>query len=402
MRDPVIIGPDPTSIKLYDMFEWPVSFDDNYFHHLSQLTQPDYDYHDAYDADEDFTLFRADAVFTNGGEDYTVPVFASKDKTGKWKWFIRFRPHRTGSWRLRVRVLCRHPHPADSSGEKDAERISLKDKKTKYYEHEFGYKSDDFSKHPSAERRFTVNNDAKLAGPLETPDRTKKDNQNYFYRWTEEGGEYKRRPFFLLGAARPWVVPNRDPHWDSVLDREKELFLPMRDAGCNALYHWMAPWETQLVHQSEFEWWPNSPTSGKPILVEKGVPPPRGVSFTPFPSVRGADKHRRYEFGYRRYDQGRALQTDLILSLATRHNTLVPPDDAGHPLFTDTILLFFSVLPHQSLQDPEHHWGEWGWSHGPRRETLDPSKVYGYQQFKIFDPGPDNIHQGIFYDGSVS
>ena len=129
MSDPVIIHFSRKSVKLFEMFQCEVTFADATFHHQSQL--PERDLHNAYDADENFTLFRADAIFTNQGQDYIVPAFASKDQTGTWKWLVRFRPHLTGSWKLKVRVLCWHPN-SDPRDDKSAKRTSSKDK-TKTY-----------------------------------------------------------------------------------------------------------------------------------------------------------------------------------------------------------------------------------------------------------------------------
>lgn len=204
MSEPVVIEFSKKEIKLFEMIECEIKFDDNYFHHRSEV-RPD-NYHNAYDADEDFTLFRADAVFLHDGTDYIVPVFATKDRSGDWKWLVRFRPHFLGNWIFRVRVISWHPSAAATGEPSDAKRP--RPTGGVFYEHTFGYKEDgssserDYSKHPNAEKRFSVIG-ANLPGPLQMPG--EKDNRNYFYRWSYDGRSYQRRPFFLLGCARPWV-----------------------------------------------------------------------------------------------------------------------------------------------------------------------------------------------------
>ena len=277
---------------------------------------------------------------------------------------VRFRPHLTGSWKLKVRVLCWHPN-SDPRDDKSAKRTSSKDKTKTYYEHEFGYKAEDIKKYPGAEVRFTVN-EAKLGGSLEAPDPTKKDNPNYFYRWIEMGREYKRRPFFLLGTARPWVTDVTS--WDSFLDRDTQLFEPMRKAGCNVLYHWMAPFESQLVHQAQDEWWPD-PKARYP--KKKNLP----YGAYPGSKLSGANA----ELGYKRYDQGRALHTDYIFDIAQKHQ----------------ILLFLVVMSHQSLNEHPHPWhGEHGWSMIHERYN-PPSKLNGFQLFQK-SPGSQISIQEFF------
>ena len=337
MADPVIIQFSERTVKQFEMLECEVKFDDNYFHHQSQVTV--LNYHNAYDADEDFTLFRADAVFLHEGKEHVVPVFAVKDEVGTWKWLVRFRPHRIGTWIFRLRVLCWHPKPV--TGEPpDARRVSPTGRT--YFEHEFGYNLDDFAKCPEAEKRFTVSA-ANLPGPLEMPG--EKENRNYFYRWLYDGRSYQRRSFFVLGTARAWVVKNLSSGWDGYLDRDTELFRPMHAKGCNVLYHWMSPWESQLVHQSQDEYWPR----------------PDGTFTGAYPSNKLAG--RNAHLGYKRLDQGRALQTDRVFNLAQKHQ----------------ILIFLSVMSHQSLQEPPHLWGEHGWGKLTRD---DPSKLNGFQLFQ--------------------
>ena len=72
---------------------------------------------------------------------------------------------------------------------------------------------------------------------------------NYLRRLRSDGSS---ESLWLFGACRAWVVAAQDPHndWspDEWLDRETELFAPMREGGFNLLNQWMAPWEFGLVH----------------------------------------------------------------------------------------------------------------------------------------------------------
>lgn len=354
MPDPVYIDFHKKRFNRFALLECEVRFDDDFFH-LSQIGERNF--HNAYDADENFTMFRADAVFehrdakTKKTKEHIVPVFAAQMKSnGHWKWFVRFQPHKVGSWVFRVRVLCWHTQdagnePPDSTRFSDYQR---------YFEHRFGYDPQDYIKWHNATRRFYVHDTKKLSGPLESPS-PPDDNPNYFYRWTINDRNYKRRAFFLLGLARPWVSENKknpsppSPEWQyySHLDRKTDLFEPMRDLGskkntaptqnaqrpgCNALLHWMAPWECQLVHQSPYEYWYQPKGVFKKVLTSsiKGKPYPYDAR------LDSADA----ELGYKRYDQGRALHMDKILDLAYEHN----------------VLLFLVIMPHGLLRDSPHNW----------------------------------------------
>lgn len=352
--DPVTVKLSRKPFRLFEMIECEVEFDDKYFHQNSRLGESEF--HNAYDADENHSLFRADALVSSArGALYEIPVFAcKKQKQSSWKWLIRFRPNEIGIWTLKVRVLCWHPdYPSSSVSEGAANRRSSSSGLT-YWEHQFGFKDEDYRSCPSAKISFEVEN-SNSPGPLETPDRY--DNKNYFYRLSEVEGAYERRPFFLFGLARPWVTEDRG--WDNFLDREEELFKPMKDAGCNVLYHWMAPWETQLVHQSTDEFWFTS--KGKRLTRTNDERPVlyRNMKL-PIPSKNN---------GYKRYDQGRASHLDNIFDLAAKYD----------------VQIFLSVMSHQSLQQSPHGWGEWSWDRLHYRETPDPSKVNGFQLFEYSD-----------------
>lgn len=359
MAGPVTIkGFNRTSVELYEMFEAEVELSDSVFHHVSELG--DLEFHNAYDADENLSMVRADAIFSTGDLRREVPVFASKDQGGAWRWLVRFQPDKPGEWLLQVRVLVRHPK-ASKGGEPKGSEKKASDNST-YYEHEFGFRPEDYSKNPDAQKKFTVSQ-AKRHGPLETPGRKTEtdvsDNNSYFYRWTDSNGDYKRRPFFLYGFCRPWVVDQTA--WDADLDREKELFEPMKKAGCNVLYHWLAPWESQLVHQSQAEFWPQ-PNSSTP----KELPSFPGANGKA--QLSGSNESR----GYKRYDQGRAKRTDEIFDLAAKQD----------------VLIFLVVMPHPALRDSSHKWGGGLWN----PSAADPEQHNGFSLFKAAN-GPLSIEQ---------
>jgi hypothetical protein len=126
--------------------------------------------------------------------------------------------------------------------------------------------------------------------------------------------------------------------WDSDLDRDAELFAPMAAAGCNVLYHWMAPWETQIVHQAAHECRPQS------------THPPEALSDTDRP------------LAYKRFDQGRAARLDSVLDAAAQHG----------------ILVFVAVMPHPSLRDSRHPWGDSCWARPAA--SGDPGRCNGFQR----------------------
>jgi hypothetical protein len=375
---------DAPVYRLYEMFEWEVTFDEATFH-LSKL--PDADRHNAYDADHKGVLFRADAIFRHDEGEYTLPIFATRDDKGDWRWLVRFRPYHSGDWTVSAYVLHWHPQ-AHAAGEPSDSRRTIRygaDRRD-YYEHVHG---------PAEVLHFTVTDTpvaeqagrpVYLEGPLERPGAG--DNPNYFYR---RGADGTRRAEFVLGAARPWVTrrgpdPTGARHWDSFLERGSELFKPLADAGCNALYHWFAPNETNLVHQAGDEYWfepPAGARGGFMHAIKRGKadrPANRGAAWPGAPLSGAAE-----EQAYKCYDQGRAAHTDRIFGQAR----------VGHR----TVQLFVVVTPHDLLQtgskrdrNPRnsHPWGEWGWSEQhPKRQAEQagrrkdiPSQLNGFHFFR--------------------
>jgi hypothetical protein len=283
-------------------------------------------------------------------------------------------------------VLAWHPNKvAGDPMQSQVGKYPPAQKAQPFYEHKFGFQEEDYRKFKrSAERVFTVHDAARLPGPLESPGRS--DNPRYFYRWQADGTTYARRPYFLLGLARPWDSEKKtrfnpaDP-WSfySHLDRETELFKPMQKAGCNVLLHWMAPWEGLLVHQSCDEHWP-----------QPGGKLPRGPSapyrFETFARVQSpllkqpCSTNRKLagsdaELGYKRYDQGRALHLDGILDLAHRYG----------------ILLFLVVMPHGLLRDCDHPWG--GVHFGKGDEQNQRGQIFHYPPSLLRPPTKSSHYQ---------
>ena len=340
----VRIKPKGRTYKLFEMYEWEVVFDEDYFH-LSLLEECNY--HNAYDADENGILFRADAIFKNEKKErtYEIPVFAQKDKHGKWRWLIRFQPHLIGKWELQLFIL----HWTRSGDEKHKQTMSYdadsekKSSEITYYEYVFG---------PEKQLEFNVyDTPPYLQGVLEKPSNNGIDNPNYFYRSQRDIKEKRERKlFFLLGFARPWVSEKKKDIKDSwsaysYLDRKTELFQPMQKAGCNSLLHWMAAWESQLVHQSPFEHW-YQPSQGRFIEQQSS-----SIQTKYLPGSKTKLDTSYSELGYKRYDQGRSMHTDKIFDLAKENK----------------ILLFLVVMSHGLLRDCNHPWG--GFHFGKGDET---------------------------------
>lgn len=375
---------------LYDLIEFEVRFSPSAFL-LDQLEKYDpYYRHDAYDADEDYTMFRAEAVFEcwdlpvsqkgapPSKSKYMVPVYAIQEKRGSpWKWKVRFQPTHPGRWRARIWALCWQPGPnvPNDLAHKGTKRKAKKSfvytngsaftSTDEFYEFSFGahlqdqpqaelinpiptLRDDDYKTHPQAEAWFSVQtNFTPKAGFPMGPLRKSKNNENiqYMYRsqFDPKAQAYTDKPFFLTGVGRPWVVRDPKGGWQEYLDREKDLFQPMQQAGCNLLSHWMAPWETQLVHQAVQEFW----HKGKGIF--SGHPADR---------LQGTNRVK----GYRRFDQGRAKHTDQLFDQAKNYD----------------VILLFSIFTHQSLEDYDHPWPERGW--GKRSGVRDKPqlKLKGY------------------------
>ena len=258
--------------------------------------------HDAYDADRDGVCVRLVAEFRHAdGHSMVVPGFAMRGEAGgDWQWRVRWSPQRAGEWSVKVSF--------------DARRSSS---------HE-AIKAGWVSNRPIVARV-----EKGIGGPLATPKGS--EHPGYLRRLRADGTSQAR---WLFGACRAWVAEPGDQSatWSrhEWIDRETELFAPMREGGYNLLNQWMAPWEFLLVHHDRAERWREGDGSWR------RHPLGQDAAWSP----------------YQCYDQGRAHAFDQLVTQCEGG-----PDKA-------TIHLLLSPLPHQCLQVKEHPWGaqESGWS----------------------------------------
>ncbi len=283
---------------------------------------PDTQIHDAYDADRNNQYVRLWAELRHAdGTIVTVPAFAMREKPGgPWQWKVRWSPRRGGEWSVEVRFSGR-------AGESGVEtNVGLR-----------------------AESKVIARAAPGITGPLVRPG--KGQPPGYLRRLRADGTS---EGVWLFGACRAWVVKSQDPNNDwyphEWLDRETELFAPMRDGGFNLLNQWMAPWEFLIVHHDRAEFW------RKPEGDWKRVPLPKEGDWT----------------SYQCYDQGRALAFDNLLRQAEGDTKKA------------TVHLLLSSLPHQCLQLKEHPWGgqESGWSPENDAGRQTPERLNGLSGFK--------------------
>ncbi|MFW6159482.1 MAG: hypothetical protein ACOC8E_09005, partial [Planctomycetota bacterium] len=288
---------------------------------LPGLDLPDTQVHDAYDADRDGRFARVSATFTLGDRRVTVPGFAMREKPGgRWAWRIRWAPYRPGRWTGELQVKARlgpkakqvnlgvpFPHPIEAAA------------------------------------------DARIAGPLIVA--TGEQNPRCLRVLNPDGSS---RATWLFGACRAWVVRSQDKHNDwsphEWLDRETELFAPMRDGGFNLLNQWMAPWEFLLVHHDRAEFW----RTGKGVWKRRPIPKTAAWS------------------SYQCFDQGRAAAFDKLVEQCE--------GGPGVPL----IRMLLSPLPHQCVQVKEHPWGsqESGWSPENDAGKQSLERLNGFSGFR--------------------
>ncbi len=205
-----------------------------------------------------------------------------------------------------------------------------------------------------------------ISGPLVRPG--DEHQQGYLRQLQADGNS---NALWLFGACRAWVVKSDNPdkpwHGQEWLDRETELFTPMRKGGLNLLNQWMAPWEFLLIHSDRAEYWRQPDDSWKRI---------------PLPTQREWSS-------YQCFDQGRAQAFDRLLKQAEGNGE------------KKTIYLLLSPLPHQCLQVKEHPWGsqESGWSpeNDAGKQTLE--RLNGFSGFQkdmnIWDFFKANPRQGV-------
>ena len=309
----------PAKAKVFDLCELRVTFPAEL---QAFATMDNTQIHDAYDADRDGVYVRLSAQFRHtAGRTVTVAGFAMKGRSGgPWQWRIRWAPYLAGEWTV---MLCLKGKPAPDA------------RPTLYIQN---------LKEPIAARAGKG-----IRGPLVAP----KGEQHpaYLRRLRPDGSS---EATWLFGACRAWVVRNQDKNSEWYLhewiDREKELFAPMRAAGFNLLNQWMAPWEFLLVHHDRAEFWRQPDGRWKRLPL---------------------DKTGRWK-PYQCYDQGRARAFDALVKQCE-----------GGPQ-KPTIRMLLSPLPHQCLQVKEHPWGgqESGWSpkNDAGAQTLE--RLNGFSGFR--------------------
>ena len=309
--------------RVFERWELLVTFPKELdaFNHL-----PDTQVHDAYDANRDGIFLRLAAEFRlNDEHTIIVPGFAMKKKPGgPWCWRVRWAPDRPGEWSVTVRFAGRPGWTGKVI------TVAQKLKKPVHVQVVKG-----------------------IDGPLVAPG--KGQHPGYLRRLRPDGTS---QALWLFGACRAWVVnPSASESaaagkWDpdEWLDRETELFTPMREGGFNLLNQWMAPWEFLLVHHDRAEFWrqPGGSWQREPLPMQTNWS------------------------AYQCYDQGRARAFDRLVSQCE-----------GGPE-KSTIHLLLAPLSHHSLQMRGHPWGwqESGWSpwNDAGRQTLD--RLNGFSGFK--------------------
>ena len=299
--------------------------------HFSQKLQallvalPDTQVHDAYDADRDGVYVRLSADFKLGDDTVNVPAFALRERAGgPWVWRVRYGPRRAGAVAVTLHL--------DACLAAGAQPLALETK---------------------LEQALTVE-DASLPGPLTIPD---KPGQPPLLRKLNADGN--STALWLFGACRAWVVDNQDPKndWapDEWLDRESELFKPMRANGYNLLNQWMAPWEFMLVHHDRAEFWKDE----HEVFKRVALPPKQAWT------------------AYQSFDQGRAAAFDR----------LVESCEANPAAGKDIIYLLLAPLPHQAFEVTAHPWGdaESGWSPSDDKGKQSLERLNGFSDVVPID-----------------
>ena len=278
---------------------------------------------DAYDADNDGKYVRAVCEFTHsetGGRVVVPAFFCRESPDGTWRLMCRFLPRLAGEWRYSAIVR----YALDGE-----EKVEVGEEGS-------------FTCIPTTE-----------TGPMIKPGPGQ--NPNCLYRLKPDGG---REAFWGISVCRPWVVGNAaNKHFrDEWIDRETELFGPMREHGCNLLYMWMAPWELLTCHKDPAEYW-QIVRDGKAI----------DGAFERHPLAR-PEQWRPFAY----YDQGRAAAMDRILEIAEKHD-----DRCGGPIY-----VFLSFMPHQVLLTKK---GQWDGEYDPAElETYTgeaAEKLFGLADF---------------------
>ena len=304
---------------------------------------------DAFDADNDGRFIRVDAIFRRGeGPELIVPAFPMKGgPDGPWLWRVRFAPRATGLWSCALQVAAALDTGPDTP---------LAVRKGGLWRCDFRTDDKDYQRHfDGGTFELTCADDPRAVGPIVKPVRGEKPN--YFWRLGPGG---QRQWMFAYSVTRPWVVPD-DPKAtfpDEWIDRETELFEPMRAHGANLLYMWMAPWELLLLHRKPAELWPVADANGKQLdgqFEEHPIPEDENWA------------------SYAYYDQGRAAAMDRIMQQLERYD-----ERLGSPIYA-----MLAFLPHTVFQMSGHPWSgfESGWSIEDDWGDSKPQKINGFSGF---------------------
>lgn len=317
---------------------------------------------DVFDADNDGRFVRVDAIFRHeDGAEWFIPAFPMKESPdGPWIWKVRFAPRQTGRWACVLEIACGFHERLGSP--LVVERVG---RWTCHLQTE-GRAYRDLYDGGTFELVCTESPHA--VGPVvKAPQGA---NPNYFWRLGPQGA---KEWVFLYPVARPWVIPDQADGVfpDEWLDRDAELFEPMRAHGANCLYMWMAPWELLLVHRKAAEFWPVRTKDGR-ILDGH------------FDEHPVADDEEWASYAY--YDQGRAAAMDDIVRRLEQYD-----ERLGSPIY-----LMLAFLPHNIFKMSAHPWGGFqsGWSIEDDWGFNEPQKVSGFSGFL---PG-QSVYR--FFEGS--
>ena len=285
---------------------------------LSSL--PDTQVHDACDADRDGRFVRLALRFRTRDRTLVVPAFAMRDEAGgPWRWRVRWSAPEAARWVVDLQ--------ADVQLAPDQARV----------------------RSTGLVGVIEAVADPAFTGPLVAPKQG--ENPRYLRRLKPDGSS---EALWLFGACRAWNVRGNPsagdwaPHeW---IDRDKELFPVMREAGYNVLSQWMAPWEYLLVHHARAEFWRNADDTWRRVPIAKDA------AWSPWQC----------------YDQGRAADFDKLLAQCEG-------DKARR-----TIHMMLAPIAHQSLQSRSHLWGwqESGWSPGDDAGKQSLQKLNGFSAFR--------------------
>ncbi|NRA37641.1 MAG: hypothetical protein HRU15_05835 [Planctomycetes bacterium] len=304
---------DPTlEIKIFQVQDYQLVLEPTW-----QL--PSQQLHDAYDADRNQQFIRILCIFHHQQTSLAIPAFAMKKTAhSPWTWHVRWTPTHSGQWTLDLQcdLQTSAMEEAVHYVEKNIQRIDV----------------------------ISNNTTETAKGFLTYPGASA--NQRYFQITADHG---QRQSEFLYGNCRAWMVTaNKEKKgtWQAEewADRSLELLPTLREGGFNVLNTWFAPWEYQIIHCDQAEYWRNKD-----------------------------DSWQRHEINeqwsaYQYYDQGRARSFDRLLQ------------DCEGQKREDRIYLLLAPLPHVSFQQKAHPWGGEGcWS--PQDDPNQrPEKCNGFSQ----------------------